>query len=31
MADILRFWQRELTQVDAILGRTSAIPPCLLP
>jgi hypothetical protein len=32
MADILCFWQRELTQVDAILGRTSAIPPgCLLP
>lgn len=32
MADIQCFWQRELMQVDAILGRTSAPPPgCLLP
>jgi hypothetical protein len=32
MADILCFWQRELVQVEGILGRTSAAPPgCLLP
>jgi len=31
-ADTLCFWQRELTQVEGFLGRTSAIPPgCLLP
>jgi len=32
MANILCFWQRELGQVDGILGLTSAAPPgCLLP